>query len=875
MRLIRCEIQNFGKIRKGTYEFKDGMNAFCERNGWGKSTLAAFIKIMLYGFENERTRSEFENERRRFRPWQGGVYGGKLVFEADGETFEIERVFGSKEKEDKFVVRNLTTNLEDTRFLPNVGEALFKIDRESFDRTVFISQSDCSTNSTDSINAKLGNLVENTNDINNYDSANQSLIDIINKLSPDKKNGSLNVLNNSMAEIKNTLVHKQELDESITENVKTMKAKADYFEELKSKQKELQRLQDSTSKFLEIKAKQDRYVELTTAAQFRKDAFDKEAKHFPNEVPSEDEIDDVLEVGARLTSLNQSVINYTLTPEEINELNSWDSKFKEQPPTPEEVDGIIKEAANYFRLTQEAARQQIPTVDVEKIAEYEARFNGHIPRETDIDSKLENWNKRNARASAIPAKEEALEALRKAPSKKSLAPLTIVGMVIFVCGIACFIAASVTKNGTLDAGAIVMGALGAILGVVGFFTQKSNTSHVNPEIDKLLDDLKKDHDYVETMDSQIQLYLGRYKLAFDPERVAEHLFGLKTALKEYQELINKKDDVEPDSTMEKLEESGRTIEEFIQKFYGTTSNGNYLEIIQDLQYGSETYRHLFAKKQMLDQALDERDEISDKVRNFFGRLGVSVQTDFNSQLVRMKSNLLAYNTCYNEWKNADAEVKRFEAAEDMDLIRNTEIPEKLESMESINAQLVETATLIDETHKFLDEIGKVVGDLYLKKEEFDEAEDSLKDLTERYEADSKKFELVTKARDFLEVARTNIIGKYIGPIKEGFSKYYNILTNEPADRYHIDANTHLTVEEEGMQREICFFSSGYQDMVGICMRMSLVEAMYKEEKPFIIFDDPFINLDMDKTDGALKFLDAVAEDYQVIYFTCNDSRIKK
>ena len=121
MKLIRCEIQNFGKIRKGIYEFKDGCNAFCERNGWGKSTLAAFIKIMLYGFENERTRSEFENERRRFRPWQGGVYGGKLVFESNGETYEIERIFGSREKDDKFCVRNLRTNLEDTSFLPNVG----------------------------------------------------------------------------------------------------------------------------------------------------------------------------------------------------------------------------------------------------------------------------------------------------------------------------------------------------------------------------------------------------------------------------------------------------------------------------------------------------------------------------------------------------------------------------------------------------------------------------------------------------------------------------------------------------------------------------------------------------------------------------------
>lgn len=165
--------------------------------------------------------------------------------------------FRKQGKDDKFCVRNLRTNLEDTSFLPNVGEALFKIDRESFDRTVFISQSDCATSSTDSINAKLGNLVENTNDINNYDSANQAMIDVINKLSPDKKNGSLNVLSNSIAELRNTLIHKKEIDEAISDNVKTMKEKEEYFENLKDRQKELQESQETTSHLMEIKTKQE------------------------------------------------------------------------------------------------------------------------------------------------------------------------------------------------------------------------------------------------------------------------------------------------------------------------------------------------------------------------------------------------------------------------------------------------------------------------------------------------------------------------------------------------------------------------------------------------------------------------------------------
>ncbi len=77
----------------------------------------------------------------------------------------------------------------------------------------------------------------------------------------------------------------------------------------------------------------------------------------------------------------------------------------------------------------------------------------------------------------------------------------------------------------------------------------------------------------------------------------------------------------------------------------------------------------------------------------------------------------------------------------------------------------------------------------------------------------------------------------------GFRKYYTILTGCEPDAYNLDADTKLTVMEQNMPRDIGYLSAGKQDLVGVCMRMALVEAMYKEEKPFLIFDDPFVNLD--------------------------------
>ena len=89
MKLIKCHIENFGKLSDFTYDFTDGCNTVCEENGWGKSTLAAFLRVMLFGFRNEGKRDPLENERKRYSPWQKGVYGGELQFESEGKQYSV------------------------------------------------------------------------------------------------------------------------------------------------------------------------------------------------------------------------------------------------------------------------------------------------------------------------------------------------------------------------------------------------------------------------------------------------------------------------------------------------------------------------------------------------------------------------------------------------------------------------------------------------------------------------------------------------------------------------------------------------------------------------------------------------------------------
>lgn len=192
MRLLTCHIENFGKLSDFSYDFTDGYNAIVLPNGAGKSTFAAFIRVMFYGFAGETKRTEIEKERKRYQPWQVGTYGGQLTFTTDGKYYLLSRVFGKTAKGDSFRLQDANTLLDSTDFTEQIGQELFGIDAESFMRTIYIGQAECAAfAATDSVSAKLGDQMEETEDMASYDVANKKLADAINQLSDKRSTGKL------------------------------------------------------------------------------------------------------------------------------------------------------------------------------------------------------------------------------------------------------------------------------------------------------------------------------------------------------------------------------------------------------------------------------------------------------------------------------------------------------------------------------------------------------------------------------------------------------------------------------------------------------------------------------------------------------------
>ena len=99
-----------------------------------------------------------------------------------------------------------------------------------------------------------------------------------------------------------------------------------------------------------------------------------------------------------------------------------------------------------------------------------------------------------------------------------------------------------------------------------------------------------------------------------------------------------------------------------------------------------------------------------------------------------------------------------------------------------------------------------------------------------------------------------------------------MLSGEDGTAYGLTATFEMERQEQGMYSDMGYFSRGYQDMTGLCMRLAFADAMYREKNPFLILDDPFVNLDEEKIEHGRAFVREIAKEYQVIYFTCHESR---
>ncbi len=792
MKLLKCHIENFGKLSNFNYKFKDGINTIEEDNGFGKTTFANFIKAMFYGLETKRI-TKVLTDRKKYEPWQGGAFGGSIEFEVNNKTYRLERFFGKKETEDTFKLYDLSTNLETNDFTPNIGEEIFKLNKEAYERSTFISGQDMETSMNDSLSAKLGNILENENDVNTSEKALKVLDDAIKNYKKTGGRGEINEKTFEKIKLEKKLEQSKN-DERTLEDRKEQNN--EILEQIREKEQEQDKLKKIYTSMLESetkKAKKENYKIFEDNLKESKAKIDECEKFFGGEIPKDSEIQALIDKSLLIEKCKAQMKSYNISPEEIAEINNLKKQFQNEDIS----EGII-------------------------------------------NKKIEDYNSLGEKRNKIDLNNEKITNSNK--ERTTLNKQIKVGQVItlFMCLFSIIIImiaiVSVMKGSTnfvtIEVAVGVIGLVVVTIGSITLESKKRRCKNIEKELANTIEDqkeLKEDEEYIQ---KDIDEFINEFS---DNELGLDNVVQLTEIKARYMKYKNLKDNIDTtfekqNEIMQKLDELEKNVKDILLKYFSKITKP-YINYAQEIQM----------KKREYDKQIQDYD------------------TKLKAKEEYEKTNDTQLIEIINEAKQENPE--NIVNKEDIEKLDKKEIEENLK-------------TLSEELDKLNDEKNYNKNQIEMLESNLDETfdiENELEQLNTKIDEMKENCNILEKTKELLEIAKNQFSSHYMGGMQKSFIKNLGLINGTELDA-SLDVNLDVQINELGSNKELRYFSTGYKDLIYMCMRLSLIESLFEEENPFIILDDPFVNMDKNKIKNALNLIKNISKKYQIIYFICHESR---
>ena len=298
----KIQIRSFGCIKNKTIELSRGINVFEAENGIGKSTLAAFIKFVFYGFAGIKLRTSYGNERDMYLPWGESTAEGTIVIDTPKGTFNVTRSFTAPSKNNVTIIDALTGK----KVLDGVepGKYFFGITEETFVKTAFFYSLVKSKNGDETLANQLQNLVFSADEQVSYEKAAKKLNDAARELINNQNHGLIADKQYELERIDSELLLATETNDALFKAMKDLRdaesvtrTKEEYLTKIEFEKENIDRY-EAKRKLSEINSLKETVDNASKEYEVTKDDF------VSKEIPSKDFVDALL-------SDNETLLNKT------------------------------------------------------------------------------------------------------------------------------------------------------------------------------------------------------------------------------------------------------------------------------------------------------------------------------------------------------------------------------------------------------------------------------------------------------------------------------------------------------------------------------------------------------------------------------------
>lgn len=891
MRIIKCNITNFGCYSNKAFNFNSNLNSFCLNNGSGKTTLAAFIKAMFYSLEKSSLKSY---ERKHYKPYSGGEYGGAIEIELNGKIYRIERTFGDSPTRDTLKIYD-ENGVSLTSFLSNsvsslqgeasakLGELILGIDCLSFQKCNFISSKDLDFSASESIKMKIGNIVIDKERENSYEDTYDliSLFDLREK-APTRKNE--NAYPFKIKELEKSNKEKQdEINElnKLDQNLKNLYNERDL---IKSKLNEIEEKQKKFSYINVQKGKLDVVKKYDSDIKIENTKIDSINEKYNYNLPTPEEIDAVNSYVKEYEKYNAVGLTYKITSSDIARLQQLEGRVISD-------DDYSKLADAFSKITGNVIKNGIVDVDLDRYEALKLKFDGkRINDGIDKDyyeyDSLINQKNDNIEVIDYP-NDDVIKYIDDKINEYNDLNIKLED-----------------KKTSYNKGSFIV-KLFLIIITFGFYFIVLNSKKKN-----YLNEVEKISDKINSIKNELDSFFLKYNLEIGTYEIK--MIELKRQITKYNEIKNNLKQL-----LDNIENKKKNLCTYFSFFgYDNLDINQMYNLYKKELYEYNSLLSDVRRNDQIKHSIEEnKKEQNSIIDSILSKYNLTKLEDFSSQLNKLKSDLEFYksfNPIYinkkeNDEKKMICEKRIISILNSHNIDTNDVIlcaKNVSNDVKEYNDSKKNKIELIDKKNQFIDEndlngfiVENIDSDeeklrtlreetaikLKTKEEEIAQNETNIARIDLLLDEIGENNELISSYKDKIEVAKLTLEAlssahldmeaKYIAPIKNSFISYAKKIYEKIGSNVNMNYDYEIKYDVNGKLRDAKDLSDGERTIMMLALRFAVLDSMYKNHDSVIILDDPFDSLDSIKLKKAVDLIKELANDWQIIYFTCHNSRM--
>jgi len=124
----------------------------------------------------------------------------------------------------------------------------------------------------------------------------------------------------------------------------------------------------------------------------------------------------------------------------------------------------------------------------------------------------------------------------------------------------------------------------------------------------------------------------------------------------------------------------------------------------------------------------------------------------------------------------------------------------------------------------------------------------------------------------LKATRENMAGEStMSDVQDRFAEYLSVITDGRINLKSMDENMDVNIQSGNNHMTYEILSEGTKDTIALAFRLAILEHLFPNGGGLVVFDDPFTEMDENRTEQACKLVQKFADaGNQVIFVTCDN-----